>query len=208
MTVELVSKPFILTPTACIVEGKPTYEQWAEALQRLQGVHRSVAWWIGDLLNYGERVYGETYTQAVEVTGLAVQTLMNYKWLAKAIPPEKRVEDLSLRAHLFIAREPEREREALLSYARERIARGEGVSTEDIRLWKENLLRVRDSDDINFGVVTWADSDGLQLQAMGGTEAVVVVHLTELEAWALLDNVGGPDWERARQKIREALLEL
>ena len=41
-------------------------------------LHRTSSWLIGDLLNHIERVYGETYAQAAEATGLSKGALMNY----------------------------------------------------------------------------------------------------------------------------------
>lgn len=47
-------------------------------------------WSWGDFLAYFEAKHGEKYTQAINRTGLGLQTLANYVWLAKATPKELR----------------------------------------------------------------------------------------------------------------------
>ena len=68
-----------------------TFEQWSGIGAALRGVNRSLQWWLGDWLRYGERRYGEMYAQAVEDTGKNYQTLANAKWVAE------RFADFSLR---------------------------------------------------------------------------------------------------------------
>jgi len=55
-------------------------------------------WWVGDWLNYGEARYGEMYSQAIEITGYASQTLADAKWVASRIEPSRRHENSLLDA--------------------------------------------------------------------------------------------------------------
>jgi hypothetical protein len=43
-------------------------------------MEKGVKWWLGDWLNFGERKYGETYSQAIDTTGHSYQALANAKW--------------------------------------------------------------------------------------------------------------------------------
>ena len=45
--------------------------------------------------------YGDTYTQAVEATGAEVQTLMNYKWVAKTIETSRRRDKTRRKSNLY-----------------------------------------------------------------------------------------------------------
>lgn len=47
-------------------------------------------WSWGDFLAYFEAKHGEKYSQAINSTGLGLQTLANYSWLAKATPKKLR----------------------------------------------------------------------------------------------------------------------
>lgn len=71
-----------------------TYDEWemvCDALAVAQQKSFMVFMWRwGDVLAYGEAKFGEKYTQALGRTGLALQTLANYSWLAKATPKELR----------------------------------------------------------------------------------------------------------------------
>jgi len=178
------------TLTAMFVEGRPSYEEWAAMLNQCERIYRSAAWWIGDLLNYGEAAYGETYVQAVSATGLAPQTLMNYKAVAKAIPPEKRVEKVSWSAHRVVAFLPPKEKEKVLRWAEEEARAGDPPTSLEVKR-VVNELQVRKS---------LADPS-LERPRL------VQVLLTREECQALLDGFG-PSWESARQKIEEALLQF
>jgi hypothetical protein len=80
-----------------------SYEEWAQVGEQLQTIHRSIQWWVGDWLNYGERAFGETYTQAIEVTGLALATLQNIKWVAANVAPSVRREGVDWTTHGLLA---------------------------------------------------------------------------------------------------------
>lgn len=91
------------------------YERW-EAVGRMFGdVDRRLRWYLGDWLNFGEAVYGHDAAQAVEgtiserydlagrVTGLAVQTLMNYSSVCARVPRRVRRVELPFSVHEAVA---------------------------------------------------------------------------------------------------------
>lgn len=81
-----------------------SYDEWASEGATLGTMARASMWWIGDWIRYGENHYGETYAQAIEMTGLAVQTLTNAVWVCNKIPPEERRESVPFWHHQEIAR--------------------------------------------------------------------------------------------------------
>lgn len=105
-----------------------TFDEWKGIGLQLQTMQGSIGFWIGDWLNFGEKHYGETYTQAVEATGAEVQTLMNYKWVAKTIETSRRRDKLSFSAHHEIASAPVEKQNELLEQAET-----EKLSSRDIR---------------------------------------------------------------------------
>lgn len=106
-----------VTETSLTLPPDLPFDQY-EALARMFGqLHRTSAWLLGDLLNYGEKVYGETYTQASEATGLAEQTLMNYASVCGRVPRSRRRKTLPFSVHAEVASLPPAEQEMWLKRA-------------------------------------------------------------------------------------------
>lgn len=94
-----------------------SFEQWEDVGGTLATMERAVNWWVGDWLNYGERQYGEKYTQAIEATGRRLQSLMNYASVAGRVPVEARRPALSWSAHRAVAYLDPADRDRLLDEA-------------------------------------------------------------------------------------------
>lgn len=80
-----------------------TMEQYLEIGHTFQQIQRSLSWWYGDLLNFGERKFGEEFAQAVDDSGKALETLIKYKAVADRIPREIRKAGLSWTSHFYVA---------------------------------------------------------------------------------------------------------
>lgn len=115
-----------------------TYEQWQGIGSALQSVNRSVMWWVGDWLRYGERRWGEMYSQAIEETGRAERTLQNAKWVAEKFESSRRRELLSWRHHAEVAALPTGEADDLLD-----MAEREHMSTRELRLEVQKVKAAR-----------------------------------------------------------------
>src|SRR5690242_20051937 len=76
---------FRVEPTGLIVDGEPTFEEWAAFGIWLQAFEGAIHWALGDWVNYGEEHYGEKYTQAIGAEGMDYQTLQGVCWTARAI---------------------------------------------------------------------------------------------------------------------------
>lgn len=94
---------FTATPTGLIITGDPSYEEWEIYGQGLQLVERAIHWNIGDWLKYGEKRYGDTYTQAVELTGFTRDTVRRDKWVAERVQCVRRRTHLSFDHHREVA---------------------------------------------------------------------------------------------------------
>lgn len=66
------------------------FEVYSETFQRVTKFDSSARWWIGDLLNYGERIHGEMYTQVETLTKISPETLIRYKHVSLRVAPERR----------------------------------------------------------------------------------------------------------------------
>lgn len=89
--------------TALSIRADLAFEDWQQLGGALRTIEGAVHWWLGDWLNYGERKYGEKYTQAVETTGFKIQTLMNDKFVAEHIEFSRRRENLTFGHHQEVA---------------------------------------------------------------------------------------------------------
>lgn len=83
---------------------KPTWEQAQYAVTHLDKIGRNVNWWLGDLLNHLEDVFGEEWAQLIPDIGWEEKTLMNFKWVAKAVHPDVRELQLPWGTHAIIAK--------------------------------------------------------------------------------------------------------
>ncbi len=126
-----------------IPEGT-SFDEWSALGRTLQQMEKSVMWWIGDWLRFGERKYGETYTQAVEATGYATETVRAAKWVAEQYPETvTRVTGLSWTHHREVASLPPADRAEVLARAA-----SEGLSTRETKaLAKQEKNRVGTKHD-------------------------------------------------------------
>src|SRR3990167_10086589 len=106
-----------ITKTGLKFSERLTFEQWQEVGKQIQKIHGSIQWWIGDWLNFGEKKYGEMYTQAIEETGLDYDTLAQYKRISKVFEFTPRGVNLSWSAHRELELAPEEKRVELLERA-------------------------------------------------------------------------------------------
>lgn len=95
--------PFTLTATGLEVTGRPTFEAWESCGAVLRRIEGAAQWWIGDWLNYGEKVYGEKYRQALAAMDREYQTLRNYAYVAQNVKLSRRRDNLSFSIHAEVA---------------------------------------------------------------------------------------------------------
>lgn len=102
---------------AWVAPANMTFEQWSQIGSTFQQIESSLPWWLGDWLNAGEVRYGETYAQAIELTGSKIEALKQYKWVAGRIPPDRRFSELSWTHHRLVAKLEEDDQDTWLHRA-------------------------------------------------------------------------------------------
>lgn len=105
------------TETGWVPARELSYEEWTQLGNTLQTIHRLTPMWLGDWLNYGERKYGETYTEALLFTDHSLESLKQYKWVMGAVPPAARRAGLTFTHYRIVARLPVAEQIAWLDQA-------------------------------------------------------------------------------------------
>jgi hypothetical protein len=108
------------TPVTLDLPADLPFADWQAIIASLKNMGRSMAWWIGDCLYYGENNYGEQYTKALDelVDYYSPGTLHDAKWVSKVFPPKERHHKLSWTHHRALAAvKSDQERFALLEKA-------------------------------------------------------------------------------------------
>ena len=116
---DLVYSGFRFQRTGLSPIGKPTFEQWEQCGKFIGRVEQAVQFWLGDWLNYGESVWGEKYSQALEDTSYTYGTLANAAYVARKIDFSSRNENLSFAHHYAIAKLTPEEQQKFLVMAEE-----------------------------------------------------------------------------------------
>lgn len=94
---------FTLTPMGLKIKGTPTETDWMTVGGALRRLQSSLQWLIGDWLNHGEIEYGRTYQDIAGVWSYDLDTLYQYKWVAKQVRFSMRIENLSFSHHQIVA---------------------------------------------------------------------------------------------------------
>jgi hypothetical protein len=116
---ELVYSGFKLLKSGLEAIGNPTFEQWMECGEFIKKANGSVHFWIGDWINYGEKEYGEKYTQAISETEYDYGTLRNDAYVAKRIDLSRRRDNVPFSIHAEVAPFDAKQQDELLKKAEE-----------------------------------------------------------------------------------------
>lgn len=99
-----------------------SFERWASILTALQQIDRSVKWWLGDALVYGEQHFPKQHSQlypdrADDPNGIKQTTMKQAAWVSSKFPPVTRVTELSWTHHRAVAELPPDDAHDLLDAA-------------------------------------------------------------------------------------------
>lgn len=108
------------TAVSLTIPEKTTYEEWIKIGKVVKVFYGANKWWIGDWLNFGERKYGEEYSQAMEIMQYQYDTLAHYKWVASRIESCRRRQNLSFSHHMEVAKMEPKEQEIWFVRAEEK----------------------------------------------------------------------------------------
>lgn len=153
-------KPILTIPRAEItrnglaIEDGLTADEWLREVvtplrEVISTMRTSALWWWGDALAYGERQYGEMYSQALEESDYNYGTLRNAKFVSERIPLSCRHDNLSWTHHAEIA--------TTISDAKERAqwldrASNEDMSTSQLRkAIRESKAEIKDPKNDDAG---------------------------------------------------------
>lgn len=127
--------PFEFRPANVKVVGKPQLGDWKGPLHFAIWCQRASPWWIGDLVNRGEDLFGEEFGEVCGET-LSTEMISRYASIARRVPPQNRHAELSWSAHAAVARLPHEQQRKMLTEAIR-----QGWNSEDLRKQVQELVK-------------------------------------------------------------------
>ena len=203
------------TFTEIALDIKPgmKFEHWERLIRALERAEQGIQWYLGDALNYGEREYGEKYAQVLDAhkrTGIPIDTLRNYQWVAERVKPVTRVTELDWSVHREVATLSEDKQKEVLSRGIEQKKTGQKFTRrqaekEARRVKKEGQLKPNEEDFIHPQAVrAWIDEFIEKLKSDDDLVPVPFLH-NMIQA-----DIGQAQWQRDRtiQSDCLAILEM
>lgn len=103
------SESFALTDVGLEVVSQPSFEHWAEYGGALFRLSNMSMWALGDWLVFGEAVFSETWSQAVNTLQRSEGTLQNLMTTCALYGHSERRHELSFSHHVVVQRLPDRQ---------------------------------------------------------------------------------------------------
>lgn len=85
------------------------FETWLSYAPLLRKITNASLWWWGDYIRFGERKYGEMYSQALEESDYSYGTLKNAVWICDKFELSRRHDNLTMSHHAEVAGVEEKE---------------------------------------------------------------------------------------------------
>ena len=127
--------PFLFRPANVKVQGRPPLSNWQGPLQFGLWCQWASPWWIGDMINQGEDLFGEEFGEVCGET-LSTEMVSRYASVARRVPARNRRPALSWSAHAAVARlSHEQQRTMLLEAERQ------GWNSDQLRKQVQQLVK-------------------------------------------------------------------
>jgi hypothetical protein len=129
--------PFQFRPANVTIQGKPALPDWQGPLQFALWCQRASPWWIGDMINRVEDLYGEEFGEVCGDT-LSTEMVSRYASVARRVPAQNRHPALSWSAHAAVARLPLADQRRMLTAAERH-----GWNSDQLRKQVSELVKSR-----------------------------------------------------------------
>jgi len=117
---KLMGAKYDITDTSLLMPDGVEYDIVEKMVCGMKVMNDSVRFWLGDLLVYAERSYGEKYSQLVDETDYSYQSLRDMMWVSNNVSPAVRRSDLTWSHHREVAKFDMKEQIKILALASER----------------------------------------------------------------------------------------
>lgn len=144
------------TEVGLTIDPGMEFDSWVRLIRALERAEQGIQWYIGDALNYGEKEYGDKYAQVLDAhkkTGIPIETLRNYQWVAGHVKPVTRVTELDWSIHREVASLPEDKQTEILQAGREQKLAGKKYTKRNAerdanRVKREGKPKPEDSETV------------------------------------------------------------
>lgn len=107
-TLAINSPKFSIKPTGIEFHQDLSFDEWDDLGTKLAPVGKSISFIIGDWINYGQKTFGDKYTEAISRTGMDYGYLRNIAYVARKVDLSCRHDNLGFEHHAVVAKlEPE-----------------------------------------------------------------------------------------------------
>lgn len=95
---------FRFTASGAVIKGRgrPSIQEWSDAIKQIRLAESAVQWWVGDLLNIGEGIDATTAAAVAAELGWSSETVRAYKWVCWRVKASNRVPTLSFSHHFHV----------------------------------------------------------------------------------------------------------
>lgn len=117
MTILPASSAQFLPDRLAFPDHPLTWSEWDSIGDTLSAMSKSLLWWIGDWVIYGEAIFGEQSWQSITPEQFPDSTVRGAVWLARIFPPPARTWQLPVSTYQTAARFAPEIRRAILNRA-------------------------------------------------------------------------------------------
>jgi len=110
-------KRFTMTKVALIIPDDVTSDELFDVGQVVHGLHSSIQWIVGDLMNSMKRIWGDSYQRVAEQLGYEVKTVQEWASICRNV--SIRMETLSFGHHQLVAPYTPDDQRKMLQWASE-----------------------------------------------------------------------------------------
>jgi hypothetical protein len=118
------SKKYTISRAGLDIQAELTFDEWQALGKELTPIASAIGFIVGDWINYGETRYGEKYHEALRLTGLSIETLWQYSYVARRVQIWFRNQNLDWTHHKVVAKvkDPEEQRKWLNTAEKENLS--------------------------------------------------------------------------------------
>jgi len=107
----------VLDETSLLIPDGTSFEDAERMLEAMKGLRNCTLWWIGDLLLFAERAFGEKYAQLLDAADFEYSTLRNVCYITTHVAPAVRRKELTFWHHGEVAALPPADQKKFLEIA-------------------------------------------------------------------------------------------
>ncbi len=93
----------VLSETNILIPDGTPFEVVERMLDTLKAVRNCSLWWVGDILLFSERAFGEKYSQLLDASDFEYKTLRNVSYVVTHVAPNIRRPELTFWHHAEVA---------------------------------------------------------------------------------------------------------